>query len=513
MKSTDKRVICSIVDLLGPFKIEAEKTPSFNDDLEYPLDHEIQKDITDLQSLEDEEYAIFKKTEEIKKLWKKLVEKSIICLRFYDVREPFLNNPKKKPQAYGIEKLYEYYDNYSSFENLLYGGSQYYRDHVIHAFRVWLLGIEILLKDNCTYLKAIKVSDGDTENILEKVSIWTLIALTHDLGYPLEKALEIIDKTKEMMGSFIVNPVVSMDLSFTGVQNSMNDFVLRFVSSKMSVGKEIDKIEEELVEIDDDKEAKEDSKKYVARLQPKYYFKFQKSLEHNEHGIISALIIYKLLIYFLESDYSINEDYYFGEEDCRQFNIRREILRAIASHTCHDIYQQEAYSFSFLLILCDDAQEWGRKYISELYVEKGEKYAYRGIEYITKKISVDEKNKDIIEFTLSDEYELEKTSSIEEILKRFSKQSKTYRDVFRDGQDTKNRNFNFKRILKIDVKRSTAKEYIVTLEVSTDEQTKIIAKRDDDTMIGSAEDFYKAFMSVFHGAESCEEGRILQYKL
>ena len=126
---------------------------------------------------------------------------------------------------------------------------------------------------------------------------------------------------------------------------------------------------------------------------------------------------------------------------------------------------------------------------------------------------MDEKNKDIIEFTLSDEYELEKTSSIEEILKRFSKQSKTYRDVFRDGQDTKNRNFNFKRILKIDVKRSTAKEYIVTLEVSTDEQTKIIAKRDDDTMIGSAEDFYKAFMSVFHGAESCEEGRILQYKL
>ena len=501
MTSTDKRVLTSICDLFKSFNSEVGGMPNYQEGLEHPLDTIIQRDIEVLQSMEDTEYAIFKKTEEIKKLWKKLVEKSIICLRYYDDREPFLKNPRKKPQAYGIEKLFEYYENYSSFEKLLYGGSQYYRDHVIHAFRVWLLGIEILLKDNCNYLKAIKVSDGDTENILEKVSIWTLIALTHDLGYPLEKALEIIEKTRVMMGSFIVDPVVSMDLSFTGVQNLMNDYVLRFVSSKM-VGRKDDSTTEEDAEQD-----VKDGKMYVARLQPKYYFKFQKSLEHKEHGIISALIIYKLLIYFLESDYSINEDYYFGKEDCRQFNIRREILRAIASHTCHDIYQQDAYNFSFLLILCDDAQEWGRKYISELYVEKGERYAYRGIDYIVAR------EKGIIEFTLSDEYELDKTSSIEEILKRFNQQSKTYRNVFRDGQDTKNRNFSFKRTLKIDVKKSSSKEYIVTLEVSVDEQTKITAKRDDDTAIGTAEDFYKAFMSVYQGAETSEDGKLLQYKL
>lgn len=509
MTSTDKRVISSIVDLLESFNQEAEQTPHYHENLENPLDNEIQKDIMELKSLEDEEYAIFKKTEDIKKIWKKLVKKSITCLRYYDVREPFLNNPKKKPQAYGIEKLNDYYDNYSSFENLLYGGSQYYRDHVIHAFRVWLLGIEILLKDDCKYLKEVKVSEGETVNLLEKIAIWTLIALTHDLGYPLEKALEIVEKTKEMMGSFIVDPVLSMDLSFTGVQNSMNDYVLRFVSSKMSLGKNAETAEE-LKTKDDEKEIKKEKKNYVARLQPKYYFKFQKSLEHKEHGIISALIIYKLLIYFLESDYSINEDYFFDKEDCRQFNIRRDILRAIASHTCHDIYQQEAFSFSFLLILCDDAQEWGRKYISELYVEKGEKYAYRGIDYT---MNSDKNERKIIDFTLSDEYELEKTSSIEEILKRFNKQSKTYRDVFRDGQDTRNRNFNFKRILKVDVKKSTAKEYIVTLEVSADEQTKITARRDVDTAIGQGEDFYKAFVNVFSGAKMSEDGKMLEYKL
>ena len=87
----------------------------------------------------------------------------------------------------------------------------------------------------------------------------------------------------------------------------MNDFVLRFLSSKMHIRDEAQKT-------------------YVARLQPKYYFKFQKSLEKSMHGIISSIIIYKLLIYFLESDYNINEDYVFYEEDMRQFYIRREFL-------------------------------------------------------------------------------------------------------------------------------------------------------------------------------------------
>ena len=135
MTSTDKRVITSIVDLFESFNNTAKETPKYKEDLEYPLDGEIQKKLAELNKMmEDEEFAIFKKTEDIKSLWKELVEKAIICLRYYDDREPFLDNPKKKPQAYGIDKLNEYYDNYSSFEKLLYGGSKYYRDHVIHTF-------------------------------------------------------------------------------------------------------------------------------------------------------------------------------------------------------------------------------------------------------------------------------------------------------------------------------------------------------------------------------------------
>lgn len=507
MISTDKRVVNSIVECFDYFNRYVNETVQCPVYLKHPLDPDIQKEIDSFKSLEDDEYAIFKQVEMVKDLWKKLAGNAIICLRYFDKREPFLTNVNKKPQAYGIEILDKYFDGYSEFERLLYGGSQYYRDHVVHVFRVWLLGIEQLLKNDCSYLKSIKVSGSDTENALEKVSIWTLVALTHDLGYPLEKALDIIEKTREMMGSFIVDPVVSMDLSFTGVQNSMNDYVLRFISSKM-----IKHSIHETPSCDADGSDGE-RKEYVARLQPKYYFKFQKALEHKEHGVISALIIYKLLVYFLESDYSINEDYYFGDEDRRQFYIRRDILRAIASHTCHDIYQQDAYNFSFLLIMCDDAQEWGRKNISELYVDKGEKYTYRGVEMLKETMDIEGKPKEILICSFTDKYELDRTSTIETILKRFREQSNTYRNVFRDGQDTKNRNFSFKRILKIDVKKSTSKEYIVTLEVSVNEQTKITAKREDDVPIGVSEDFYKAFNSVFSGAEQIDDGKLLQYKL
>lgn len=469
MKNTDLRILQSVIDNKDSVA-KVVKAEGIEDVFaEHPLDEEVLKSLQGLVNIDEKsEFAIFKKVDEIKELWTVLIKKSINCLRFYDSREPFHTTPAKKPHAYGIDELRDYFDKYTEFESLLYGGSKYYRDHVVHVFRVWLLGIDLLLRNNGQYLKDIVVEANYIINPLEKLSIWTLIALTHDLGYPLEKSLQVIDKTREMMKSFIVNPVVSMDLSFNGVQNSMNDFVLRFIGSKMH--------------------KKNDT--YVARLQPKYFFKIQKSLEHNNHGVLSSLIIYKMLTFFLESDYSINEDYSFSEEDSRQFYIRRDILRSIASHTCHDIYQLNIYSFSFLLILCDDAQEWGRKSISDLYIERGEVYKYEGIE---------------IDFTpdgntcsLMDKYEVEKTASLKSILDKFAKQSKKYRDVFRDGQETNNRNFDFIRQEEIDITGlSPTKNYILRLIVTRNEPARIIATRTNGDKLGETEVFAKELKDVF----------------
>ena len=66
----------------------------------------------------------------------------------------------------------------------------------------------------------------------------------------------------------------------------------------------------------------------------------------------------KWLVYFLESDYDLTQSKALKKEDARQFIIRREALRAIAIHTCPDIYHLRSNTFSFLLIICDDLQEW-----------------------------------------------------------------------------------------------------------------------------------------------------------
>lgn len=464
----DLQLLTEIVDVFIPESEESFLQEAFGDkprNIDHPLDKDIREKLDKIkQSIRDtdDDYRVFYYSEEIKDIWKLVIQKSIKCLRFFDTREPFLSNDSKHPVAYGVDELSDYFEKYIKFESMLYGGGKYYRDHVIHVFRVWLLGLECLLDSKADYLERIKIQKNIEVNKFEKISIWSIIALTHDLGYPLEKAQGIIDQTKEMMKSFVANPSVSLDLSFNGIQNNMNDYVIRFMSSKMHF-------------YDNKCPQSTDSKndiQYVARLQPKYYFKFQKSLERYNHGILSSIIIYKLLRYFLESDFSINEDYRFDSEEARQFYIRREILRTISSHTCHDIYHLDMLNFAFLLIVVDDAQEWGRKRISELYVNKGIEYELESItpifdekEYqrgdeIIKIHAMEVKEK----FTFTNEKDLEIT------LRNLFKQGKDYKEIFRDGQDTTRRNFIFKKTSQITLDQKTKKiEFEVELNISNEE--------------------------------------------
>lgn len=425
-------------------------------DIEFALDGEMfqmLKGINGSGDLDDE-FFLFKKENDINKIWIRILEKSIKCLRFFDKREPFFKNPKKHPVAYGVDELSRYFSKYTNFEKMLYGGAKYYRDHVIHVFRVWMLGMSTLLKNNAQFLTEINIAN-DTNfkfNSLEKISIWSIIALTHDLGYPLEKSQEIIYNTRDMMSCFINNPQLSMDLSFNGIQNNMNDFVLRFASSKM-IQKKYPCLESEETKVH-----------YVARLQPKYYFKFQKSLEKYKHGTISAIIIYKMLLFFLESDFNINEDYTFDIEDARQFYIRREILRAIASHTCKDIYHLKMETFSFLLIIIDDCQDWGRKNISELYVKNKNTYNF---EYI--KASFENKNVYSCQIKDSIDFDKDSRDDIERVLNNLFKQFRDYSSWFRDGQDTINRNFSVSKESILRINESSPVTFTVKFNVANTE--------------------------------------------
>lgn len=181
-----------------------------------------------------------------------------------------------------------------------------------------------------------------------------------------------------------------------------------------------------------------------------------------------------MLRYFLESDFSINEDYLFDKEEARQFYIRREILRTIASHTCHDVYHLDMLSFAFLLIVVDDAQEWGRKRISELYVNKDSTYEFLSI-VPQFDIGVSNHGKESIKIhslTVKEKFSFKNLSDLQETLLSLYKQCKGYKEIFRDGQDTTRRNFTFKKNCEIVYEETKQVVFCVDLLISNDDRPR-----------------------------------------
>ena len=433
-----------IKDLVEEYKnLEAELNKKDIKPIFHPADKIIFEKLCKISDALSPGNQIYQFVDELNDIWAKLIEHSIICLRFYDKREPFIENPKKKPSAYGIEDLKNYFEKYSAFEAVLYGSSTYYRDHIIHVFRTWLIGMNLLFKDidGMRYGELIAQNIFDDERLLEDntiefleiVSMWTMISLTHDLGYPLEKAQKIYESTAKMMRNFLSHYSYFLDLSFNRTQDHINEYIVKMISSRMRCS----------------------NNRYTGRIQPKYYIKFSKSLESFSHGIVSAIILYKTLIYFLESDYNLNEDYWFDKNDVKQFYIRREILRAIATHTCHDIYLMHANNLSFLLVLCDDLQEWDRKTFYELY--KNQIAIDRDYEIRTftcNKIEIYENIK------LQDH----NTDKIKWILQSIVSKFEKYKKIFRDGIDTKNRSFDYINSYAISIRKNRKLKIIISIE-------------------------------------------------
>lgn len=425
---------------------------------------------------------------EIDKLWNMLIEKAIICLRYFDKREPFMENGKQ-PYVYGLDSLEDYHKKYIDFEGVLYGSDAYYRDHVFHVIRVWLLGVYLLLNDNKyitgggkRLIDAIHF-EGDSEmtldcvdksqidnsyqrkingnsvfikkdgrsykihedeincgnyiltpsnsfsgeiNILEKISMWTLMALCHDLGYPLEKSKKILSNTENMMEAFVSQPNIKSDLRFDGTRDSNNKDIILFTSKKMKAT-----------------DADGEIASYKASVQEKYKFKYMLSLEAFAHGVISSIIIYKKLNYFKETDNNSDSNYIFQEEDARQFYIRRDILRAMASHTCQDIYHIDVATFPMLLFVCDELQEWGRK---------SWKSMYKGVTNNAVGLSIEAFNSNKIEYEetidMSNAGNQQLVDNIERILKH---QYMLYQTTFRDGQYTARRKFDFNKHIHINI--------------------------------------------------------------
>lgn len=279
-------------------------------------------------------------------LWKLFLGNAIVYLKLLDSREKFHD-----AEDFGVEKLYKFFVTFHDFEGILYGADDYYRDHVSHMLRVFLLG-EYVIHNNIKFENIVVGDDKLPESYKihpsEKEAMWCIIALTHDLGYALETVPDINKKVRTMLEQF--GNISLQELVPTYQIQPLHKFIIQFISSNF---KEIP--------------SERDNKNYVNHVQSKYYLKFSGAFERQSHGIMSCIVNMRNLVFFLESDFSSDVHKPLKPEEVKQFLIRSTILRSIASHDCDDIYYLTIPQFPFLLTIFDEMQEWDRPRLKDAF--------------------------------------------------------------------------------------------------------------------------------------------------
>ena len=293
--------------------------------------------------------ALSKKHDVLTGLWSMILQDALLALKKNDTREW----DKKRsgityesffdPTSLGLTDLEKLLKSFSDFESLLYGASPgRYRDHVVHVFRVWITGHGLLRHALQHGLHADKIccAKGRTISPEEWECMWALTALCHDLGYPLQSIGDINKRARDALSKLELLPSGELQFLFSQQMLPFNDTIIKLVSSKpvRMPGRN----------------------KYITHLQNKYYLKFLKSFDKLQHGVVSSVLVSRALVYFLESDFCHDHAAPLNAEDMRQFVIRREILRAIAAHTCPDVYHLRFDTLSFLLYVVDELQCWDR---------------------------------------------------------------------------------------------------------------------------------------------------------
>ena len=305
--------------------------------------------------------------------------------------EEFLDQEDKK-EAYDIYSLFLdiYRSNISgdkSFIDLLDVLRKYeenastlidkQRDHYNHSINVFLLGLSIYAK-NKNFKQAFKVwlyanknkmyfSTADEEFFFR----WGIAALFHDIGYPVE----IINNQFKSFISFIAgcdkkgNALANPYLSYFDFDrmNSINGLDLNkfLLTTEMKAAFEDNKVEKNLItdylafNISNSLDvplfsAKDTLNGFILTMQKHQFV---------DHGFYSAIIIIKWFGEMLMKN---------PEPSCLLFDHILDSATGIYLHNAYrNVFRKEPYSLlplgpekhpiGFLLILCDELQEWNRE--------------------------------------------------------------------------------------------------------------------------------------------------------
>ncbi len=271
-------------------------------------------------------------------------------------------------ESKGNAKLSEFLEEATKFEEVLYGLDEFYRDHTLHSLWVYLLG-DYLLRgqmkktyndlnwhlfndvENEAEWKHLKTQARKRESELckqvneKKDAIWCLIALCHDLGYPLSKLGEINKRVGKVLNFFDFHSFEQVGYSLRIEHQYLTKQFLELMSDDIRIQATTDEKDIEIKLFRDDGA----------------YWRHCDSLERREHGTLSSLILFKLLGIFGDATLR-GPAVDWGLEDAEAVDtlIRGMILYAIAQHDLEYNWANELGSLSDLLFLADEVEEFAR---------------------------------------------------------------------------------------------------------------------------------------------------------
>jgi len=256
----------------------------------------------------------------------------------------------------GYHNLSEYFKQYTHYENVLFSIDENHRDHVIHS--IWVMMIGFYLINNCRPLKLpysypfTRVKDLETipDSLFEAMEImsgkanvlWTLISLTHDLGYPIQKTIIANDVLSRMISNFGFLEQTDFSYQFTVLHQTAIDELLNTLSTVITWVP---------------------GGSYKLGVEPGNRLDYSKSFERLDHGIMSAYLIQRYLDFICDTMSWIRDIPEYVKNDSQEAALKGLIidwLSAIADHTSDNKYFSSLAGCSELLIISDELDEFSR---------------------------------------------------------------------------------------------------------------------------------------------------------
>ncbi len=243
------------------------------------------------------------------------------------------------------DKIRKLAEKFEEHESILYNLSEY-RDHFIHQAHVFLLGYDIINIIGIDNFKEILFSSLENKNILTKrtkkpdvLKTWFLASFFHDVAYAIEKTPILTDVfLKEILSGETDTDVPKITGTFNwGAILAWNDN--RF---------HLNELIKCFYGVNDKK------KKFIDNVLN------NASIINQDHGVFSALILLNQLDEEIEKDpltfyiagLSIALHNKFVWENMKKEGQRLNIYEKI---------KFDEYPIPFLLMYCDNVQEWGRQ--------------------------------------------------------------------------------------------------------------------------------------------------------